>query len=73
MKRMHTKYVRQLLPAPSSAQDLPEIRRRGRRLELIVLTTFACTLIHMNDIRNILPYHIVPVKGDIMHARRKIL
>jgi hypothetical protein len=43
MKRMHTKYVRQLLPAPSSAQDLPEIRRRGRRLELIVLTTFACT------------------------------
>ncbi len=34
LQRVHAKHVRQLFPAPSSAQDLPEKRRRGRRLEL---------------------------------------
>ena len=36
-----------MLPAPSSAQDLSGKRRRGRRLERRLLTTFACTL-HTN-------------------------
>lgn len=35
LKCVHPKHVRHLLPAPSSAQDVSEKRRRERRLELL--------------------------------------